>query len=326
MARKTPPFDLNLLRILLALNRTRHVTRAAEQLHMSQSGFSSALTRLRKHCGDELFVRAAGGMVETPVARRYIEAAEAALATVEQQALAPAAVDPSTLTTEFSLVMPDVAEIVFLPRLLRHLGEVAPGVTLRCASMPKETLSRALGDGTADLALGHFPDLSSRAFFHQRLYLHTFACIARRGHPLERGRMTAQAFSQVGHVVVESPSRSAALFASWLKQRRITRNVVLRIPHHMSLAAIVETSDLIATVPLAVADWYARHGAVQITPLPFKPPVFGVHQHWHRRYQHDPRNSWLRQQISQLFNERSDDWREIEQNLYGASLRRQAVR
>lgn len=34
----TSPFDLNLIRILLALDRTRNVTRAAELLNMSQSG------------------------------------------------------------------------------------------------------------------------------------------------------------------------------------------------------------------------------------------------------------------------------------------------
>jgi DNA-binding transcriptional LysR family regulator len=317
MTRKELPFDLNLLRVLLALARTRHVTRAAELLNMSQSGFSSALARLRRHCGDELFVRSPEGMLETPAARRYIEAAEAAVATVEQQILTPAVFDPSTLQGEFRLVMVDVAEIVFLPRLLEHLGRVAPGFSVRCSVLPKETLQRALADGTADLALGYYPDLASRTFYHQRLYRHTFACIVRRDHPLDRGKMTAQAFSRLGHVVVESPSRSAVLFQEWLRKRRITRRVVLHTSHHLSLAAIIETSDLIGTVPLAVAVWYARHGAVQVVPLPFKPPVFGVYQHWHRRYQHDARHGWLRQQFSHLFNEKSDDWRDVEDSLYG---------
>ena len=40
--------DLNLLRVLAALGQWEHVGRAAESLGMSQSGFSSALARLRK--------------------------------------------------------------------------------------------------------------------------------------------------------------------------------------------------------------------------------------------------------------------------------------
>jgi DNA-binding transcriptional LysR family regulator len=66
-------FDLNLLRVLLALDRTRHVTRAAELLGMSQSGFSSALARLRRHSGDVLFLRTSAGMTATPRAQRMIE-------------------------------------------------------------------------------------------------------------------------------------------------------------------------------------------------------------------------------------------------------------
>jgi DNA-binding transcriptional LysR family regulator len=321
MARKKLPFDLNLLRVLLALDRTRHVTRAAELLNMSQSGFSSALARLRRHCGDELFVRSAGAMIETAAARRYIDAAETAVATVERQILTPAVFEPATFNGDFRLVMADVAEIVFMPRLLEHLKRHAPRVSVRCQALPQETLSQALGDGTEDLALGYYPDLTSQAFYHQRLYLHTFACIVRRNHPLDRGKMTSAIFNRLGHVVVESPSRSAGLLEEWLRKHRIPRQVVLRTPHHMSLAGIIENSDLVATVPLVVAVWYARHGAVRVAPFPFKPPVFGVHQHWHRRYQHDPRHSWLRQQISHLFNERSDDWRDVENELYGYTLR-----
>jgi DNA-binding transcriptional LysR family regulator len=255
------PFDLNLLRVLLALDRTRHVTRAAELLNMSQSGFSSALARLRRHCGDELFVRTPRGMVETPQARRFIEVASAATAAVEQQLLAGRAFDPATVRTEFRLGMTDVAEIVFLPRLLDHLERVAPHTTVRCDSLPKESIQQALGDGAADLAMGYFPDLAAQTFYHQRLYRHTFACIVRRGHPLESGQMTAHAFSRLGHVVVTSPSRSARLLESWLKSKRIERNVVLRTPHHLSLPAIIEATDLVGTVPLAVAVWFAQHGA-----------------------------------------------------------------
>lgn len=321
MARKELPFDLNLLRVLLALHRTRHVTRAAELLKMSQSGFSSALARLRRHCGDELFVRSAGVMVETPAAKRYIEAAETAVAAVDRQILTPAVFDPSTFEGDFRLVMADVAEIVFLPRLLDHLKRFAPRVSLSCQALPTETLAQALESGARDLALGYYPDLVSQAFYHQRLYLHTFACIVRRDHPLDRGKMTPTLFERLGHVVVESPSRAAALLEQWLRKRRIVRQVVLHTQHHMSLAAIIESSDLVATVPLAVAVWYARHGAVRVAPFPFKPPIFGVHQHWHRRYHQEPRHSWLRQQISHLFNETSDDWRRVENDLYGEVLR-----
>ena len=49
--------DLNLLVALRELLRARNVTRAAECLGVSQPAASAALSRLRRHFGDELLVR-----------------------------------------------------------------------------------------------------------------------------------------------------------------------------------------------------------------------------------------------------------------------------
>jgi DNA-binding transcriptional LysR family regulator len=76
--------DLNLLRLLVALEQTRHLGRAAEALQMSQSGLSTALARLRKQLGDELFVRSPGGMRPTPRALLLAETARTMLLQVEQ--------------------------------------------------------------------------------------------------------------------------------------------------------------------------------------------------------------------------------------------------
>jgi len=49
--------DLNLLVVLRALLRERHVTRAASSVGLSQSATSHALARLRELCDDPLLVR-----------------------------------------------------------------------------------------------------------------------------------------------------------------------------------------------------------------------------------------------------------------------------
>ena len=63
-------FDLNLLRVLLEIHRTRSVTLAGQRLFLSQPATSQALGRLRAHFGDPLFVRAAGGLVPTELGER----------------------------------------------------------------------------------------------------------------------------------------------------------------------------------------------------------------------------------------------------------------
>lgn len=310
-------FDLNLLRLLVALDDTRSVTRAAHLLGMSQSGFSTALNRLRRQFDDTLFVRTGNGMEPTPRARAMAATAREVMGQVRTGILANPDFDPATTTTEFRLAMADVAEIVFLPRLIPHLARHAPHASVRCFPLPSSQLEGAMESGEADLAMGYFPDLNKQVFFHQRLYLHTFACIMRADHPLAHTRLSLKDFESLSHAQVSSPARSTDLMERFIERKGIRRRIVLRTPHYMSLARVIAASDLVATVPLAAGMSVARSGAIRLVRPPFDPPRFAVQQHWHRLYRHDARSLWLRAQISQLFNEHSDEWREVEQSMYG---------
>ena len=308
-------FDLNLLRILVALDRTRSVTRAALELNMSQSGFSTALAKLRLQVGDPLFVRARNQMEATPRALAMVDVARSMLAEVQSTFLELPVFDPAQAHVEFRLAMADVAEIVFLPRLLAHLSKIAPNVRVRSDPWLRGDLQLAMETGKVDLALGYFPDLRTDAMFKQRLYSHTYACMLRPGHPV-LGKLNLSNYCELGHAIVASPSRSDELFEHFLERRRMNRRVILRTPHHLSLAPIIAKTDLVATVPLATATLFADVGFVEIEALPFAPPRFDVQQYWHRRSQNDPRVRWLQRQIESLFNDGTDSWRSEEQRLY----------
>lgn len=62
-------------------------------------------------------------------------------------------------------------------------------VTLRSVAMHPAETEEALESGTADLAVGYYPDLAKPGFFQQRFFRNTFVCIVRAEHPLvgERG-------------------------------------------------------------------------------------------------------------------------------------------
>lgn len=65
--------NLNLLVFLDALLKEDNVSRAAEQLGMTQPALSNGLTRLRKQLDDPLFVRTSRGMVPTEKALSLAE-------------------------------------------------------------------------------------------------------------------------------------------------------------------------------------------------------------------------------------------------------------
>lgn len=310
-------FDLNSLRVLVALEETRNVSRAADLLDMSQSGFSTALARLRKRLNDDLFVRIPGGMEPTARAMTMVEAARQVLSQVESSILERPIFSPKTAQSEFHLALTDIAEIVFIPRLLNHLEKEAPGVKIECSSPGQGQLRNMLETGKLDLALGYFPDLEANSFYQQRLYQHTFACMVRKGHPVLSEKFDRDTYRALGHAVVASPARSNDLLERLLERHKIKRRIVVRTPHYLTLPSIISESDLLATVPLAIAEYFARLGVVEVLALPVTPTVFDVQQYWHRRANQDTGHKWIREQMVRLFNNVSDPWVQTERYLYG---------
>lgn len=70
-------FAMNLkqLEYFLELNHTKNITKAAENLYISQQGLSSAIMRLEKELGIKLFQRTANGINTTPEGLYFLEPA-----------------------------------------------------------------------------------------------------------------------------------------------------------------------------------------------------------------------------------------------------------
>ena len=72
--------DLNLLVVFNRLLAERRVSKVAEGLGVSQPAVSNSLAKLRRHFGDELFLRTPKGMEPTPFADQLAESVNYALA------------------------------------------------------------------------------------------------------------------------------------------------------------------------------------------------------------------------------------------------------
>lgn len=295
-------FDLNLLKVVVAVDQTGSVSGAADLLDMSQPGVSSALSRLRTMLGDKLFVRTGAGMKATPRAQSLLADARELLRRIQSNISHANQFDPAKGSHTFRLAMSDIGEMSILPSLLMDLKESAPMCTVDVQSLQVPQIKEALESGAIDLAIGYLPDLERAGYYQQQLFVHGFSCLLRREHHLKGEKLTRQEFESLGHVVVNTPVRSQDLVERYISKRGMQRRVALRIPHFLSLPIIVGTTDLVATVPTAVGTVFARSGLVRLVKPPFASPRFAVRQHWHRRFHNDLRNQWLRSRVSGLFN------------------------
>ena len=303
--------NLNLLPIAFALYDERSVSAAAKALGMSQPAVSMALRKLRDHFNDPLFVRTPRGVQPTPRAHALVKASRPLVARLQEDLLSPQTFEAVRSTRAFTFALSDVGEIVFLPRLIERLRAAAPHSAIRSVSMPPRHIARGLESGDIDLAVGYFPDLVQNNFFQQRLFTHHFACLMRADHPRYAKRLPMKAFLEIEHAVVHAEGRSQELFEKLLERKKIRRQIALHTPHFLSIPVIVSRTDLMATVPHALALYFARLAPQQfaVAMPPLELAGFDVKQHWHRKFHHDARSRWLRGQVAELFNDATDEWR-----------------
>ncbi len=290
--------DLKLLQLFDLLYDLRSVTRVAEQLGQSQPTISIWLGHLREYLHDPLFIRTPGGMAPTPQADALIGPCREILESLRRFAAWEIAFDPGTAQRRFRICMTDASHITLLPRLLAHVRAQAPGIRLEAARIDGNT-ERALESGEADLAIGYVPWLGG-GIYQQKLYDQDWVCLANRHHPRIRGRLGAKQYRSEAHVAITAGT-GAQLLEQALRQARIERDVVLELPGFLGLGTIIQSTDLITTLPRQIGETLAQTGDLAVHACPIPVEGFAVRQHWHARYHHEAGNRWLRGVVIQLF-------------------------
>ncbi|MCK0513138.1 LysR family transcriptional regulator [Aromatoleum buckelii] len=294
--------DLNLLVVFLQLLRDRRVTTAAEALDLSQPGVSSALNRLRKLLGDDLFYRTGGGMKPTPYAEELAEPIGEALALIQQTVNQRSSFDPLASSRRFVIAMTDVGEIYFLPSLMRILRRVAPGVTISTVRNNRVTLKEDMEEGKVDLAIGLLPDLKTD-FYQRRLFRQGHCCLFRIGHPLDDAPFGVEEFAAAEHVVVVSAGTGHGKTDDLIERSAIRHNVRLRVPHFVALPYILEETDLVATVAERIGTRLASSFPLRSVPHPLNLPEIQINLFWHAKFHREAGNQWLRTLMCETFSE-----------------------
>lgn len=283
--------DLNLLVALDVLLAEGSVARASRRLGLSPSAMSRTLSRLRAATGDPLLVRAGRGLVPTPRALE-LRTRVGTIVDDAKAALRPAAAfDVRGLKQSFTIRASDGFVENFGPALLaRVLGE-APGVQLNfIAKLSKD--SDFLRDGRVDLETGVIgpavgPEIRAQALFRDR-----FVGVVRKGHPLARGRMTAQRYAAAAHVLVARRGLETGAVDRALAQAGLARHGAVSVGGFATAIRLAAESDLVATV----AEKHTRSlwRGMQRFALPLALPPFTVSLFWHPRLEADPAHRWLR--------------------------------
>ena len=292
--------DIRLLSVFDEIYKTKSVTAAAKALDLGQPAVSIALSRLRDHFGDPLFVRTSSGMDPTPFGVGLALPVRDALDALNLVAGHRNDFDPMLSDRNFRICMTDISQLVLLPKLWRKLRQTAPGIRIEIFPLSSDT-ARML-EGEADLALGFMPQLEA-GFYQQLLFKQNFVCIVGTDHPRITDQLSLAQFEAEDHAVISSSGLAPLIIDHEIARQGIKRRIALQIPNFLGAAFVVEHTDLIITIPKRLGDVLQGRGSFQIFPVPFSLPEYAVKQHWHQRNHHDQGNQWLRNVIFELLSE-----------------------
>lgn len=290
--------DLNLLVVLDAMMRERHVTRAAARVGMSQPAMSNALSRLRHLFKDELFVRTAGRMEPTPRALELGETVQAILRQAERLMVSDITFDSRNSDRRFTIRMSDLVGYLALPQITAHLRRTAPGIGLEVVhTSPADTL-RALEADTLDLAVSMALD-TSRLICSAPLFQDRMCCVMGAEHPATKGRLSLGRFLAHPHMRVAMSPTDMRFVDNVLLERGLQRRVVLTVPHWLLVPPTLAGSDLLAVVSRKLANLFAGDRRIAIRALPFESEPFDWNLYWHRRHEGSASHRWLRETIAE---------------------------
>jgi DNA-binding transcriptional LysR family regulator len=295
------PGDLNLLHHFDALMSTRSVSRAAEQLEISQPAMSAALSRLRRLFNDPLLVRESGSWRPTQKAEDLHSSFRPMLDMWREVSLPRRTFDPATAHRVISVFGTDYVQFTVFGRIAGRLTHEAPGIELRALPAPTHLGLGLLESNQVELIAGYYPEpavnLRTRFLFEEKV-----VCLVRAGHPCLRKPWNLDAYLAWPHANLAAYTRHfSERIDRALQGLNRSRRVSLSLASYLAAPFAVGNSDLIATVPLSIANALAKQAGCVTLEVPLALPLLTVSLYWHERHHRDPGHAWLRQLIGGMF-------------------------
>lgn len=294
--------DLNLLTVLAALIRERHVSRAAQKLNLGQPAVSHALRRLRALTGDPLLVRHGRTMEPTPRALSLMQGLEPALEQIERTLRSQIGFEPAKARPEFRLGLTDDLQIAVLPALLRILRSEVPNGRLLALTVSYRDAMRHLDEGRVSAVLGYVTDLPAAAKM-RRVGTVRYAVLS--AGPAEADLSLAE-YCARPHVLVTFAGDLRGVIDDALDNLGCQREVIFSVPQFGSLPAVLAGTDLLATVPAYAARALAALAGLRVSPLPFEAPTYPITLAWRAVADQDPSEAWLRAAIGRSLDDLGD--------------------
>lgn len=312
--------DIKLLIAFVTILEKGSVSKAAEELNMTQPALSKNLQRLREIFHDQLFIRQAYGLMPTARANELAELIYPIIRSL-QELILPSQLDLSKLDRRFRLMIDEGDLEIFIEPLLAYLQQEAPEVQMSINAWNDSYLEPII-DGKVDLGIMHIKHTPSSVRSKLVGYMETCIIIS-DGHPLYK--VDQPTFDDlIQHRVVThhmKPYKGHSYESIEPKLRQQGYNVKTHLETDSLMAALravkqgmaLVTTRSVGELCLNLMNSNKHFHPIRLLPIPEKildldefKGRHPIHIFWHEHFHNDLAHRWLREKIIELM--RNSPW------------------
>jgi DNA-binding transcriptional LysR family regulator len=257
--------DLLQLRYFRTVARLGHMTRAAQELYISQSSLSKTIAHLERELGVSLFDRRGRQIQLNQYGLIFLRRVDQVFAALEngQRELSDLAGGKQRQIVLASM------NVYLIPGLLQTFLERHPGISVRLAGNPRQETLTQLERGEVDLFISS-PPIERPGIEHVSLMREEILLAAPPGHRLaQREAIRLSEAAQEPFLALKPGYNLRELTNSFCQQAGFTPNIVFEGDEPVSLLLLVKAGLGVACIPALV---WKSIPEIAVTRIPIAEP------------------------------------------------------
>lgn len=297
--------EISLLVIFDAIMTEGSITRAADQLELTQPAVSNALSRMRQAWNDELFIKDGRNIQPTIYAQNLWKKVRSPLVELEE-AVDIEGFDPASSQRTFRIAAADtIIDTAWAP-LRKIIEEQAPHINLHAVPYTISNAHELLDNAEVDLVVGGVLE-NDDAICSEYLYSPCYICVMRPGHPLTQTQFSLEEFANSEHLLVSLSGEATGYTDEVLAQYGLSRRIAMTVNHFSAVPKLISESDLIAIVPSSTMEEAIFSGKLAVVEPPIQITTKLINNYWHRRQDTDKGLVWLRAHVTRIIKQHAED-------------------
>ncbi|MCK6262777.1 LysR family transcriptional regulator [Vibrio sp. ZSDE26] len=294
-------FDLNLLRVFVAVCRTGSFTKAAEELDLTQSSVSNAINRLKASIDTNLFIRSGRGVQPTAIGKSLFEQMEEPLRLLDQSIKGIDSFDEVNDHRSFNIYAFDAFIQLLAPHLEKRTSDTSIDVIMREMPGEEEFLINALHNDTADIIVDvKRPESASLDFM--KIATDDLVCLASSCHPRVSKSLSREQFFEEKHVIFNLKRLNLTAFDLFTEEVLPKRRVLTEQSSMMSMLATISNTESLGVTLESYAKQFSPLFSLQTFEVPLDTKPIDIYLVWNRKFTHNAAHKWLRDLLKDIFD------------------------